>query len=121
MTLNLQRRFLLLFADYRDAVDGQQRAQDELLILRNDKAELQARLDKAIEGSLNREREWNERLMRRQFGDRIVEGVIDQPRQATKQSEPEESPLQWQKRKWNEFQEAIRNKQIQLNGPAVTQ
>jgi len=116
MTLNLQQRFLLLFADYRDAIEGQQRANDQILILRSQLEELRDKHEKVLAQSADAQKDLNERLMRRLFGDRVVD-----PSAAKFHVEPakagEEDPVTWQKNKWKKFEEDLRKRQsLTING-----
>jgi hypothetical protein len=95
-------RFLLLFRDYRDALDRAQRAEDAVQRERGIAEETQARLDAVTQEFLAREREMTDRAMRIRFGDRIVQtpeqiaaalGQVE-PR-AARQHDP--SAREWQK------------------------
>lgn len=69
--LNLQRRFLLFFADYREAIERKQSNEEELVRLRCENTDLRAELAADRASALTRERELSDRMMRVNYGRRI--------------------------------------------------
>lgn len=119
--LNLQQRFLYLFADYRQAIEDSQRHGDELITLRSANADLAAKLAEGQETSLKRERELADRSMRLLHGDRVFGPVStsNPPPQADPAAQVQ-SPKDWQQQKEAEFRQALKARQAMLsslNGP----
>ena len=117
MTLNLQQRFLYLFADYREAIEAQQRLGDEVIALRARLEETQAELLEVRKDSIERERELNDRLMRLRFGDRLTapaESLTSLERPPTT-AQPD-NPLQWKQQMNAKFQEDLQKYASRLNG-----
>jgi len=122
LSINLQQRFLYLFADYREAIESQQRVSDELIHLRSRLEEVQAELAQTRQDSLHRERELNDRLMRRQFGDRILLPPESTPQAASSSSfpsqtsDPADNPLVWKQQQHAKFKEDVEQYLQRLNG-----
>ena len=72
MTLNLQQRFLMLFADYREAIAQVASAEDEARFYRSLAGDLQIRLDANQVDMVHREREIADRMMRMRHGERAT-------------------------------------------------
>lgn len=65
--MNLQQKFLLLFADYRDMRDENSRLSDELLQLREQVQDERRRFDALQQRYIDREEQWNDRLLGARF------------------------------------------------------
>jgi hypothetical protein len=114
--MNLQKRFLFLFADYREALARAQRAEDEALQLRHSMEEIQGRIDALTKTSIDREREMTDRVMAMHYGQRVLK-----PHEAptpVKRVETE-TPAEWSKRKWNEFLKAAKEREDGQNAPSA--
>lgn len=119
--LNLQKRFLLMFADYREAVERAQRHDDEILQLRSANDELKSQLAQERSDNLARERTLNDRLMEMRFGRKAMNPSAEPP-PVPSVATPEEleqrtDVRQWQKSQWSKLEQDVRKFYGQVNNP----
>lgn len=118
MNLNLQQRFLYLFADYRESLEAQQKLGDEVLQLRSRIDEVQQDLLETRRDSIQRERELNDRLMRLRFGDRITQSA-DTPLPEAKTPailDDSSNPSIWKRQMNAKFEQDVLAYQQKMNG-----
>ena len=116
--LNIQQRFLMMFADYRIAIDRAQRHDDEILHLRSVNEDLGLQLSRERADNLIRERSLNDRLMEMRFGRKAMSpdapAVAGSP--TLEQAEEQGSVRQWQRGKLQQFQNDVRAYQQKVSG-----
>lgn len=110
--MNLQQKFLLLFADYRAMRDDTVRLGDEVTLLRGQIEDERKRFDALLERFAAREERLNDRMIEARFP------VRPAPAERQEMTTTPGSPKAWVKKHAAEFVEDLKRRQQTLNGSA---